>query len=380
MSLSLLSETIHPNQRQSKKFNNKKMKTLNLLTVFTMLLMSPLAMAQTNGPALTIKGTIEIKYNTRQLPVPTKGVKDVYRLNINMFNSIIFAGQITDLPQIIEGMFSKSVTQPRVITYDIGCDVINQKNPAQVKNVGRMFGMVPIMSDGSYQYDKGNLEISVLPISNAGGFTSKFGGVAYGKPLNRPANWLDTFKKEAVNITRLVNGKPTTVIIKKYDKMEYKQHNIAAGPAAIYQSLTINGEMLYDYEKYAWFFNNVTVQYADNGVVKIDRLSGTIRWVESPQRKTNGEGEYQFDVRVNEPPPSIGAAFAPPSDESAFFEVDTTTPALTGTMKYKDILSGETTVASTVTVDLTGQSLNKQQMMFLGKLIIFSAVVPMNSD
>ena len=338
------------------------------------------ASAQTNGPAPTIKGTINIKYNSRIQP-NVKGVKDVYNLNINVANSALFNGTITDQPQIIEGMFSKAVTQPRLLNYDVGCDVVNPKNPAQTRNVGHMFGLVPISSDGVYQYDKGTLEVSTLPMGNAPGFTSKFTGVAAGKPLVRPANWMDTLKREAVNITRSVNGKTMTVVLKKYDKMAYQQTVLAAGPVAIYQSVTVNGEMLYDYEKYSWFINNVTVQYPENGVIKIDRLTGTIRWVESPQRKTNGEGEYQFDIRVNEPPPNAAAAFAPAADESAFFETDTTTPALTGTMKYKDTLSGgETTTASVVTVDLVGNNLSKQQVMVLAKMIIFSAVVPMNAD
>lgn len=354
---------------------------LSIVGVFTLLASLLVASAQTNGPAPTIKGTINIKYNTRTLAQPTKGVKDLYTLNINVANSVLFNGTIADQPQIIEGMWNKAVTQPRVLIYDIGCDVVNPRNPAQTKNVGRLFGNVPISSDGTYQYDKGTLEMSVLPMGNAGGFTSKFTGSALGKPMNRPANWMDNLKREAVNITRSVNGKTMTVILKKYDKMAYQPTVLAAGPVAIYQTVMVNGEMLYDYEKYSWFFNNVTVQYPENGVIKIDRLSGTVRWVESPQRKTNGEGEYQFDIRVNEPPPNTAAAFAPASDESAFFETDTTIPALTGTMKYKDtIVRGDITTSSVVTVDLTGNNLSKQQTMVLAKMIIFSAVVPMNAD
>ena len=137
---------------------------------------------------------------------------------------------------------------------------------------------------------------------------------------------------------------------------------------------------LYDYEKYSLFFNNVTVQYAVNGAVKIDRLTGNIRWVEAPNRKTSGEGEYQFDIRVNEPPPSESAAFAPTTDESAFFQTDSSISALTGTMKYKDTLRDDTTLASAVTVDIAGNNITKQQAMVLCKMLIFSAVVPMNSD
>jgi hypothetical protein len=38
------------------------------------------------------------------------------------------------------------------------------------------------------------------------------------------------------------------------------------------------------------------------------------------------------------------------------------------------------TLASAVTIDLNGNNINKQQVMVLGKVIIFAAVIPMNSD
>ena len=336
--------------------------------------------AQTNSPLL-IKGNMDIKYNSRMTPSPTKGTKDVYTLNVNMANSALFRGTITDQPQIIEGMFSKNIVQARKLDYDIACDVVNPKNPTQTKNVGRMYGVVPIASDGTYRYDSGTLTVDILPMGNAGGFSSKFSGIAVGKPMGRPSNWLEKLQRDAVNITRSVNGKTMTVTLNKYDKMEFRQFVIGAGPVQIYQPVTVNGDILYDYNKNCWFFNNVTVQYADNGLVKIDRLTGTIRWVESPARKQNGEGEYQFDIRVNEPPPSADAAFTTKvSDESAFFETDTAVPALTGTMKYKDTLRGETTMASQVAIDLSGNNINKQQAMVLCKMIILSSVVPMNSD
>lgn len=327
-----------------------------------------------------IKGTLDIKYNSHNTSPPAKGAKDVYTVSVNVCNSALFHGAISDTPLIMGGMITSSVTQPRSLEYDVACDVINPKNPAQTKNVGRMFGKVPVEPNGAYRYDLGTLEVSVLPMGNAGGFDSKFGGVAQGRGLVRPANWLDNLKRDAVNITRSVNGKVTTVVLKRYDKMEFKQHVIGAGPVQLYQSVTVNGEMLYDYDKFSWFFNNVIVDYAVAGNLKRDRLSGNIRWVESPNRKTNGEGEYQFDVRVNEPPPTEGAAFTAAGDESSFFETDATVPALVGTMKYKDVLRGDTTMASTVKIDLVGNNLTKQQVMVLCKLLIFTSVVPMNAE
>lgn len=330
------------------------------------------AVAQTNLP---IKGTIDIRYNSRNTPAPVKGVTDVYTLNVMVANSAQFQGTITDQPQIISGMISKSVTQPRVLSYDIACDVVNPKNTAQTKNVGKMLGKVGIDSDGTYRYDTGTLSVDILPIGNASGFSSKFGGTAVGKPQGRPASWLENLKCSTVNITRTVNGKTTTVALKKYDKMDFRQHVIAAGPVQIYQPVTVNGELLYDYDKSCWFFNNITLQYADNNTIKIDRLNGTIRWVE----KTS---EYQFDVRVNEPPAGAADAFAPVAntDESAFFETDTTVPALVGKMVYKDTKRGSVTTASNVTIDLVGNNLTKQQAMSLCKVLLFSCVVPMNGD
>lgn len=334
--------------------------------------------AQPTAPTF-IKGTIGIQFNSRV----TKGAPDVYSVNVNVCNSALFHGTVTDTPLVMGGWTGPAIAQPRSLYYDVACDVVNPKMPSQTVNVGRMFGKVPISLAGTYQYDAGTLEVSVLPRGQAGGFDSRFSGQAIGKPLNRPANWLETLKCSALNITRSVNGKTMTVTLSKYDKLEFRQCVIGAGPSQNYQPLTVNGEILYDYDKSCWFFNNVTAQYAVNGSIKYDRFTGTIRWVEDADRENNGVGEYQFDIRVNEPPPNENAAFAAASsDESTFFEVDTAIPAITGTMKYKDTLrhNPTTTLSSAVTLNLTGNSLKKEQVMAFCKIFVFSAIVPVNAD
>jgi len=328
--------------------------------------------AQTNSSF--VKGTLDIRYNSRETTPPKKGVKDVYTIEVNVANSALFRGTVTDQPQIIEGMFSKGITQPRLLTYDVQCDVVNPKNPAQTKNVGKMSGNVPISSEGFYLYDKGTLSVDILPIGRAAGFSSKFSGITVGKPMGRPANFLETLQRQTVNITRTVGGKTTVVALKKYDKMEFRNHIIGAGPIAKYQAVTVNGDMLYDYDKDCWFFNNVTIQYVEDNNVKIDRVSGTIRWDEKVSA-------YEFDIRVNEPVAGAAAAFeSSGDDESAFFETDTTIPALTGKMTYKDTVRGDTTLASKVDIDLVGNLLTPEQLMSLAKVIVFSSIVPMNSD
>lgn len=370
------------------------MKKLFSFVMTLALLVGISASAQTSNSNLFIKGDMTIKFNTHLNPKNTKGIQDNYTININVANSAVFHGTMTDRPQIIEGLFSKAITQPRSLKYNVDLDVVNPKNVSQTRNIGRMYGMVPISSDGVYNYESGNLVIDILPLGNAGGFTSKFRGTAAGKPLVRPENWADQIR-ETVNISRLVNGKPMTVSLKRYDKMEFKNVVLAEGPIQIYQPVTVNGEMFYDYDKKCWFFKDFNVTYSENGgsTMKQDRVAGTIRWVPDAHRAQNGVGEYDFDIRVNEPLPDAASAFAAPSDESAFFATDTTIPGLAGTMKYKDQLDqstvdvakdptgdNATTTQSAVTIDLNGNNINKQQLMVLAKVIIFASVIPMNSD
>lgn len=349
------------------------MKPQILTIVFIALAMQ--ATAQTNKPNF-IKGAMEIKFNARTQKDKV-GVSDNYRIDLNVSDSAVFKGNITFTPYIA-GTFS--VTQPASLNYLVECDVVNPANPSQTKNVGRIYGLVPIDPNGTYKFNEGNLKIGVYAIGRAQGFESKFTGLAAGRPLINQQGFLEKLKKEAMNITRSVNGKTVSLVVSKYDKMRYSGHTLGAGPVQVYPESVVNGEMIYDYARLAWYFNNVTIAYLVDGRTLTDKLTGNIRWIESPQRKTNGEGEYQFDVRVNEPPPSESAVFAGASDEAAFFQTDESIAALTGTMKYKDTMAGETVSASAVTIDLKAAKLTRQQTMNLAKLILLSAIVPLNAE
>lgn len=343
-----------------------------LIVIFAVLAIN--ASAQTNPPAF-IKGTLDIKYNTRinvdSSGKPNKGVTDVYTVNVNVCNSAVFRGTVAHTP-ILQSTFG--IAQPSALDYAIECDVVNPNNPAQTRNVGRIYGAVPIDANGVYRYADGNLKIGVLQIGNARGFESKFSGLAAGKPLVKSTGLLDSLKKEALNITKSVQGKTVKLAVSKYDKMEFKNHVLAAGPVQIYPDLTVNGVMIYDYNRLAWYFDGVTISYvAADGKQSTDRLTGSIRWMKS-------ESKYDFDIRVNEPPPSEASVFAGAADESAFFATDDTLSALTGTMKYKDTTLKDVVTSSAVQIDLTGNKLSRQQAMSLCKLIVFSSIVPMNAE
>lgn len=337
--------------------------------------------AQTNKPTF-VRGTMEIKFETRSStdsdgkPKPT--VADRYTLNLNMSDSTVFRGGISYTP-LITGMLDR-IVQPASLNYQIDCDVVNPANPQQTKNVGRLYGLVPIDPNGTYKFSAGSLKLSINAIGVAQGFESKFGGTASGKPLLKSESLLNKAKKEVLNITKQVQGKTVAIAVKKYDKMVFNAHTLGAGPVQYYPAATVNGEMVYDYDRAVWYFKDVSISYVVDGKQLVDRLTGNIRWIESPQRKRDGAGEYQFDVRVNEPPPGEANIFAGASDEAAFFQTDDTIAALVGSMKYKDTFIGEKVTASTVAVELTGNKLSRQQCMNLTKLILLSSVVPLNSE
>lgn len=100
-------------------------------------------------------------------------------------------------------------------------------------------------------------------------------------------------------------------------------------------------------------------------------MTGNIRW---------GKGAYDFDIKINEPLPSESAVFAAVADEAAFFAEDTSSSGLTGKMSYKDVESNGKVISSSVSIDLAGRSLNKQQVMYLSKLFFFVAVIPINAE
>lgn len=331
--------------------------------------------AQPATPPVIVKGEIAIKFNTRTGPDaerPRPGSTDTYAMAINVANSALFKGIITARPYIRNLTSSNQTGQ---LTYELDCDVINPANPSQTRNIGRIFGTAPVDNQNIYRFADGNVKVAVFGVGAAKGFESRFNGLALGKPP--AASGLAKMKQEAV---RLVSSKGGAITLTKYDKMEFQNLTIPAGPVQIYPEATITGTLFYDYGRSAWHFNNVNITYRTDGRPQVDILTGNIRWVEHPNRKANGEGRYDFDIRVNEPAPSEAAVFAGTTDEAAFFAADDTNPALTGTMAYKDSLSNGTVVASNVTIDLKGTKLSKQQVMNLAKLLFLTAVVPLNAE
>ncbi|MEK7487219.1 MAG: hypothetical protein AABZ60_23050, partial [Planctomycetota bacterium] len=157
---------------------------------------------------------------------------------------------------------------------------------------------------------------------------------------------------------------------------------LPSGPAKVYPETTVNGEFMYDYDRSAWYFRDIKLSYSFEGKEVTDKLTGHIKWVRDPRREINGQGQYQYDVRVNEPEEgmTVAAMFEESDDEASFFSVDKNLAALVGTATYKDLIRDSVLHSSKIVIDLTGNNLSKIQMMNLTKLLLLVGVVPMNAE
>lgn len=345
---------------------------MKLKSIFALVLCVGLASVGLSQDATFIKGDVNIRYNTRSkvdsAGVPEKGVADIYTLDLNVSNSSAFRGTISQVPYIAGGAFSSN--QAGSLIYALETDVINPKNPSQKKNVGKIFGSVPVNENNVYDYSSGGVKNNTFGMGQGRGFESKYNGLALGKPPVRKTGFFESVKQDAL---KLVNGKGASIQITKYDKMEFQNLTLASGPVQFYPDSVVSGVMIYDYGRSAWHFQSVTVTYTnpEDGKRVQDNITGNIRW---------NKDQYDFDVRVNEPVATEASMFAAASKEEDFFAVDNSNPALTGVMKYKDTQSGGKVIASSVVVDLTGNKLAKQQTMYLAKLIFLVSIVPINAE
>lgn len=341
------------------------------------------AFSQTNP---FIKGNISINYPSRvnvdAKGNPLPGFTNTFKLNVNMANSTHFGGDIVQTPTLFSSVFGRE-TQGGKLDYKLSVSVFNPRNPATTpKAVARLIGTVPIDKKGVYLFDRGTVRIAIEATAGAQEKQKPFTGSAAGRPPKDDSLTAKALNK-AVTIKRSIGDKVVALVVTNYDRMIFSGLTLAAGPAVdFYPDAKVNGDMVYDYERSVWYFQNVSISYTFNGKQFSDKLTGNIRYVESPQRDSNGESEYQFDVRVNEPElkENVEAFFVEGSGDAAFFDVDPKLASLTGSMKYKDTISGKTVTQSEVAIDLVGNQLTKQQSMNLCKLILITCIVPLNDE
>src|SRR4029078_11677436 len=108
---------------------------------------------------------------------------------------------------------------------------------------------------------------------------------------------------------RMVGGKAIKQVISGADPMQFLQVDLAQGPLGQYPQTKFNGSIDYDSENSNWYID-ATASYSLQGSAVNDHYTGTIRWSEDAGRSTNGKGQYEINVRLNEKPASEADAFS----------------------------------------------------------------------
>jgi hypothetical protein len=330
-----------------------------------------------------ISGTMDIDFKSRknlnEKNVPQRGFADVYSVMLNVVKTTEFKGQIQRLPYV-PGILGYQEQKGQLV-YSLDLAVINPVDMTQKKTIGKWVGTVPIGKDGVYSIEgtpDSKHRIAVDAVGRAAAFTDGFGGKLVGKG-KKPSN--------AVTYIRQLAGKEVKVEVKNTDPMRFESLVLAVGPAQSYPRTTVNGNLDYDYETGNYYTNGIRFSYNQNGKDVEDVVTGSIKWVEDPNRAANGKGQYEFNLRWNEakakPATTEADAFAKLSDEEAFFAVDNAVPALTGTISYEDqmISVGDKQLPgnSRVKYNLNANQLTKVQVMNFLKLWLV-CVGPTNDE
>ena len=366
---------------------------------FSVAILTATAVAQAaDPPTITendvIAGTMNIDFGTRTrldttgkltAGSPAEGSRDVYTFGFNVATTTEFSGSIERQPRLQSSVLGREV-QPAALQYNVGLAVRNPANLQDKRSIGKWVGTVPIDANGVYVLDGGAaagspLRIAVDTVGQAQGFTENFSGRLVGKPPQKKG-----LIEEVRTFSRTIGGRQVNIQVKGSDPMRFDNIVLAVGPARIYPRTVVNGRMDFDYETGNWYTDGIRFRYTQDGVDREDVVTGSIKWVEDANRKQNGKGRYEFNLRFNEdknrPATGEAAAFAKgASEEDAFFAVDTSVPTLTGTVDFVDTMipGRDAPTASKITYHLNANRLTKQQVMNFFKLWML-AVGPTNDE
>ncbi len=329
----------------------------------------------------TITGTMDIDFKTRTdldtagtyvQDSPALGAKDTYTFKMVVGNTTEYSGKITRQGDLFTKVI-KSQKQKAALGFDVSLAVRNPKNLDEKKNVGKWVGTLPInTTTGVYDIAGGAkgespLRISIDAVGSQQAFVDKFSGKLVGKSKKEDGLASYTYR-------RLVGNKTVEIKVEKVDPMRFEDVELAKGPSPNYPHTVVNGRLDYDYETGNWLTDGVKFKYNLNGKDVEDVMTGSVKWVEDENRKSNGKGQYEFNLRFNEgknkPATTESAAFDKLSDEDAFFVVDDTIPCLTGKITYVDqFISGTDSPAkSKIVYSLNANKLTKTQMVNFFKL------------
>lgn len=340
------------------------------LAVFT--LGAAQAQKTVNGQAIT--GTMDITFNTRMTQnvgsdgKPNKGVKDTYKVNLKA-GAVEFKGSIDRTPRISSKVMGREV-QRGSLFYSLALSVNGTY-------LGDWLGTVVTDDAGQYMWNgagdpNSKPRIQIQAVGNQAAFTDYFSGVMLGKG-SQPGG-------TAKFVRKLSGGKVATYTAANVDPMDFRQLVVAKGPLGTHYRFTVDGKLIYDRESGSWITEGITI--LPDGAKQADKITGSIRWVEDPNRASNGKGEYLLNLRWNEDrvQPSEETFTGGDVDEESFFAVDKSKPGLTGKILYEDKLgTDESVISSKVTFDVIANNMERNQILAFLKLWLVG-VGPLNDE
>lgn len=325
-----------------------------------------------SGPAIT--GTMEIIFNTR-MPGhqdssggPSKDVFDEYKVDL-VAGAIGIKGKIERTPRLVSSVLGRE-TQKGKIFYQLAWNF-------KGTYLGDWLGTVVTNDRGEYLWNgsgdpASKPRIQIQTVGNQAGFTDYFDGVMIGKGAQAGGS--------AKFFRKLSGGKVAVYTATNTDPMDFRQLVLAKGPLGAYGRVAVDGKLIYDRESGSWITDGIN--FTPEGSKTPDKVTGSIRWIEDPNRASNGKGQYVLNLRWNEDrvQPSDETFTAGPVDEESFFAVDKSKPGLTGTIDYEDKLNSDgSPVYSKVTFNIVANNLERGQILAFMKLWLVG-VGPLNDE
>jgi hypothetical protein len=331
-----------------------------------------------------VSGTMSIDFETRAQPdntgQPKVGAVDRYSFNLLVRDSLRFSGSITRRPRLESTILGREL-QRAELSFDVNLSLIDPVDPRKEKQVSQWAGVVPIDSSGRYQLTPA----LVLHTRNVGALPElrdSFAGTIVCKGSEQ-----QHLLAKLRQYSRSFGTRHVVIQSRHIDPIRFSSVKLAAGPLQSYPQTIVDGNLDYDYDTGNWYTNGITFTLPNK--IK-DVVTGSIKWVEDENRKQNGKGHYEFNLRFNEamqhPVEDESTFFASAGDEELFFAVDPSMPGISGTISYVDAFKSidrgsdePLVVHSNVIYDLKAQNLSQTQVVNFLKLWLL-LVGPVNDE
>ena len=322
----------------------------------------------------------------------SRNADDLYTIKLNAADYVSFDGTARRKPGTS-------------IEYNVQLLAHNPSNVSQTRHVGQLKGVVAINSEGRYlmrgsdrvRIDPNQrLMIAMLVTPQGMAQNNPYDGEIQGR-VPKSSGWLDRLRSAVVQVTeytRTVGGRTITLSVENPDIMVFENIQLGAGPWPELTTVTVNGNLDYDYASGNWLTNGISMRYNQDGQTVEDRITGTIRWLDEEGSVTlNGQpqtytGFYEFNLRFNETQFASDAASAffddSASDDDVFFGQDNRIPSLLGRVYFNDSNpitrdGEEVATRSEVYYDLSANQLTPVQLVNFTKLWLLG-IGPVHDD